>query len=194
VPSLDGLGALFENPRMARPNPLPPLFARTLALCAIFAAASAAGGPRDPLYQWTDAAGAVRYTTVLEQIPEEQRSAAVIVSDRGAARPAVTPPSPAPDASETSTPAVEAAPPAPTPPINSERLAALDARIAEIESGIAADEAALGDYISDPERATRQRDSGEVAEIADRLPRLQSELRELRQQRDAIAGAAPNGP
>ncbi len=165
-----------------------------LALCAALAlAAPASAGARDALYQWSDAAGAVRYTTQIERIPEERRSAAVVIAaGRGAARAAEKPAEEKP-ASEPAPPPVDAAPPAPAAPAN-EKLTALDARIAELEKEIAADEAALGDYISDPERAPRQRESGEVAAIADRLPRLQDELRELRKQRDAAAGAAPHGP
>jgi len=170
-----------------------------VAGAALTAAIAASAGPRDPLYQWTDAGGAVRYTSEIERIPAEQRSAAlVIAAGRGGTRPA-EPPSPAPPSAAqpaaqkpaTAAAPVDSAPPpgataAPTDP----KLAALDARIAELEQKIAADEAALGDYISDPERAAKKDDAGDVAAIADRLPKLQSELRELRAQRDAAAGAA----
>ena len=71
------------------------------------------------------------------------------------------------------------------PPERTHRL------VAELEQLIAADEAALGDYISDPER-TKQGASGDVAAIAERMPKLQNELRELRRQREAAASAAPN--
>jgi hypothetical protein len=163
------------------------------AACAL--AAPAAAGPRDSVYQWTDAAGAVRYTTVRERIPEDSRGSAVVVvaapdAARTPERPAAQPvPASAPRADATPAP-VESAPPA--APVVDEKVSALDARIAELEKSIAADEAALGDYISDPERAAKQRESGEVAAIADRLPRLQSELRELKKQREAATGAAPH--
>jgi hypothetical protein len=200
---LDAPAALFENPLMTG-----TISHRSRTAFALFLAlaAPAAAGPRDPLYQWADAAGAVRYTTEIERIPGDRRSAAIVISAaHGAARAAepaasaapqpTNAPAPAtapPGASEPTTPAVEAAPPGPS----DEKTAALDARIAELEQSVAADEAALGDYISDPERAKRQRESGEVATIADRLPRLQNELRELRKQREAAAGAppAPNAP
>ena len=169
-----------------------PLVRSALVVLALASPASA--GPRDPLYQWTDASGAVRYTTEIERIPEELRDAKVIVTaaprtapERPAASPAPAP-VPAPSA-----PVESAPPPAASVPLDP-KLAALDARIAELEQSIAADEAALGDYISDPERATKQRDAaGDVAAIADRLPKLQNELRELRKQREAAAHpAAPN--
>ena len=177
-------------------NPIP--LSGLAAFAALAGATAANAGPRDPLYQWTDERGAVRYTSEIERIPAEQRSAAtVIAAGRGgtpaAAPPAAEPPAAKQPAAQPPAPAaapVESAPPpavaAPTDP----KLVALDARIAELEQKIAADEAALGDYISDPERAAKKDDGGDVAAIADRLPKLQSELRELRVQRDAAAGAA----
>jgi len=164
-----------------------PLHPRTLIACAavsIALAAPVAARPRDALYQWTDATGAVRYTTQIERIPITQRGAAVRVAG-----------DPTPRAGEK--PAAERPPSAAQPSIPpSPEVAALDARIAELEKSIAADEAALADYISDPDRAKRPPESGDIAAIADRLPRLQNELRELRAQRAAAAGApaAPNAP
>jgi len=165
-----------------------------LVACAAIAlalAAPAAARPRDALYRWTDATGAVRYTTQIERIPVGQRGAAVLVAGApGAARAGETPTAEKPTAAQ---PAAEpAAQPSSAP---SPAVAALDARIAELEKSIAADEAALGDYISDPARVGESRGgSGEVAAIANRLPRLQNELRELRAQRAAAASApaAPN--
>jgi hypothetical protein len=183
---------------VTRPIPLCGLAACT----ALAAAIAASAGPRDPLYQWTDERGAVRYTSEIERIPAGQRSAAVLIAaGRGGVRPAEpaeAPPTPNEPAAQPPAPGaapVESAPPpaataAPTDP----KLLALDARIAELEQKIAAHEAALGDYISDPTRVGEsRRGSGEVAAIADRLPKLQNELRELRVQRDAAArAAAPN--
>ena len=181
---------------------------RAPGLAALALAASAAAGPRDPLYQWTDAAGAVRYTTEIERIPLGQRGAAVVVADGHGVAPRATAPSaaqpapppdttsPAPASPDEPAPApVEAQPPpaAAAAPVD-DAVAALDARIAELERSIAADEAALADYISDPERVKREHDSGDVAAIADRLPHLQDELRALRKQREAAAGATLNAP
>jgi hypothetical protein len=175
----------------------------TTSIALLMASPPGSAGPRDPLYQWSDAAGAVRYTTDLERIPADRRDAAVVVAaehDRGrAAQPASQPAAPTesiasppveppPDAAP-ALPPVEAKPPA--APVSDE-VAAIDTQIAELERNIAADETALGEYISDPERAARQRESGEVAAIAERLPRLQNELRELRKQREAAI--APDGP
>jgi hypothetical protein len=194
--ALDAPGGLFENPFM-------PDFAFRLGLAACAAAAlvsAAAAKPRDPLYQWTDGAGVVRYTTEIERIPIGRRDAAVIVAGAHTAVPAEKPT--ARSAAQPAAPAQPAAaPPAPTDPA----VAALDAQIAELEQRIAADEAALGDYISDPEREKGKTDPSEkgktdpnqasnVAEIANRLPKLQNELRDLRRQRDAAAAAAAGAP
>ncbi len=174
-----------------------PALLRTLCVAAACAlAAPAAAGARDPLYQWTDASGAVRYTTSRERIPEDLRSSAVTVAGAHDAAPTPERPAPQPAPAPAAAPSADAKPapvetaPPPTP-ILDEKVSALDARIAELEQHIAADEAALGDYISDPERAAKQRESGEVAGIAERLPRLQSELRELIKQRDG-SGADAN--
>jgi hypothetical protein len=171
-----------------------PLHPRALIACAavsIALAAPAAARPRDALYQWTDATGAVRYTTQIERIPASQRGAAVrVASDPSAPRAGEKPAAERPPSA--AQPAAEPAAQPSIPP--SPEVAALDARIAELEKSIAADEAALADYISDPDRAKRPPESGDIAAIADRVPRLQNELRELRAQRAAAAGApaAPN--
>lgn len=161
------------------------------AALALALAAPASARPRDALYQWTDATGAVRYTTQIERVPVGQRGEAVLIAGtHGAPRAGNQPTAEKPTAAQPAAAPVAQPSSAPSP-----EIAALDARIAELEKSIAADEAALGDYISDPDRAKRQADSAEdVAAIADRLPRLQNELRELRAKRAAAAGApaAPN--
>ena len=69
---------------------------------------------------------------------------------------------------------------------------ALDARIAELELAVAADEATLAQLISDPATATRLHESPEVAEIAERLPRWQGELKELRERRGPAPAPEPD--
>jgi hypothetical protein len=160
--------------------------AAALVLAVAFAASAR---PRDPLYQWTDSDGVVRYTTEITRIPLGQRGDAVVVAGAHAAAPREKPTAPS-AAQPEAAPAPPSAPPDPA-------VAALDARIAELEKRIAEDEAALADYISDPDRAKPENEpaKGEVAAIADRLPKLQSELRDLKAQRAAAAGAAaPNAP
>src|SRR5262249_41102097 len=138
-----------------------------------------------------------------------QRGKAVVVAaERGAPRAAApsaqpapqrgaAPPSPA-EPAESDAPAVppvESKPPAAADAAAVDApVAALDARVAELERRIAAGEGELRDYIRDPERAKRQQGSGDVAAIANRMPRLQDELRALRKQREAISGAPPSAP
>jgi len=187
--------------RLRTPRESAPWLTLLAWLALMLASQPGAAGPRDPLYQWSDAAGAVRYTTQLERIPAEHRAAATVVAaGHDAAEPAPAPaatpvlpapPEPPPRAEPmpdggAALPPVETDPPAPAAAVSAE-VAEIDARIAELERSIAADEAALGDYISDPERAGRKQESGEVAAIAKRLPRLQDELRLLRKRRDAAA-------
>src|SRR4030095_14220356 len=78
---------LFENPVMTNHAPLHPRALIACAAVSIALAAPAAARPRDALYQWTDATGAVRYTTQIERIPASQRGAAVrVASDPSAPR------------------------------------------------------------------------------------------------------------
>ena len=181
---------------LARPARLARLAPLALAAC-LLAPALAAAGPRDPLYRWTDEAGDVRYTSEPARIPAALRDGAVRVElppegDPTAAPPAadaVVDPATRPPASGPG----EALPPVEAPGSDAEPAAAaptpLDRRIAELERAIAADEGALAEHISDPERAAHLHDSEEVATIAERLPRLQEELRALRALRDG-AGAS----
>jgi hypothetical protein len=187
--SLDASAALFETSIMRRLERV-----SGWVVCAALASAANAG-PRDPLYQWTDANGVVRYTSELERIPDDQRGAAITVAAERAPGLPTEPPA-APRPGDPGAAPVDSAPPpgadaAPSDP----RLIRLDARIAELEQLIAKDEAALGDYISDPERAAKKDDAGDVAAIADRLPKLQNELRELRELRvQGEAAAKPAAP
>jgi hypothetical protein len=73
----------------------------------------------------------------------------------------------------------EATPPATHP---------LDARIAELEARIEADEEILKGLISDPARAAELRSSPELREIGARLPELQAELDSLREERARAVG------
>lgn len=66
---------------------------------------------------------------------------------------------------------------------------AIDARIRQIETAIARDEKALKAWVArqgDEDGTEAFLASPELREIASRLPRLQSELRNLRQQRAAL--------
>jgi hypothetical protein len=164
-----------------------------LLLAALLLAPAAVGaGPRDPLYRWSDADGNVHYTSERERIPLLHRGDALrveVAAEPDAPLPplgpATTPAAPEADAADGSLPAVEAQgapgqaaaqPPSP-----------LDARIAALEREIEADEATLTAHIRDPERAAALRTSEDITAIAERLPRLQAELRALREQRRSQA-------
>jgi hypothetical protein len=188
--SLDAPNALFENRVMRR---LAPRLSG--ALIALALAAPAAARPRDPLYQWTDAAGAVRYTTEVARIPADRRSAAVLVAAAHPVPPRAEQPTTGSAAQPTGAPPPGPAAPAESAPSAAGDAAGLDAQIAELEKSIAADEAALADYISDPDRAKKEGSSADVSAISERLPALQKELGELKKQREAATGAAaPHAP
>jgi hypothetical protein len=168
------------------------------ALIALALAAPAAARPRDPLYQWTDAAGAVRYTTEVARIPADRLSSAVLVAAAHPVPPRAEKPTTGSAAQPTGAPPPGPAAPAESAPSaagDAAALDALDARIVELEKSIAADEAALADYISDPDRAKKEGSSADVSAISARLPGLQKELGELKKQREAATGAAaPHAP
>jgi len=67
-------------------------------------------------------------------------------------------------------------------PASDPELDALAARIEALERAVAADEATLERLISDPATASRLHENAEVKAIAERLPRLQAELRALRDE------------
>jgi len=124
-----------------------------------------------------------------------------------AAAPATTP-APAPALAPESSWATQNAGPAPAPVARGERGAdgtlvasrasdapadtsGLDARIAELEAQIAHDEEAIKDFLSTPptEGGVALPETPEFREIAHRLPKLQADLRGLREQRGR-AGAS----
>jgi len=167
-----------------------------LALAAlIIASLGAAAGPRDPLYRWSDADGNVRYTSERERIPLLHRADAERVElppEPEAPLPALGgPPSPESAADDEALPAVDAAGASDAAASLPDPPSPLDARIAALEQAIEADEAILTAHISDPDRAASLGSSEEIAAIAERLPRLQAELRALREQR---AASAVDGP
>lgn len=155
----------------------------------------AAPTPSRSLYQWTDASGNVRYTSFPDRIPRGRRGTRKVVeaparAQASTALPAATVTIPLPAAPATAPPAVEA-PPTPANP--------LDARIAELEAQVKADEEALKTMISDPAQAEALRSSPRLHQIAEQLPQLQAELAVLRKQRAAAAhpqqqGQQPGGP
>lgn len=165
-------------------------FAGLAALAAAGWLGCAAPTPSRSLYQWTDASGNVRYTTFPDRIPRGRLGTSKVVEapargQASAALPAtVTVPVPAPDAPAATPPAVEA-PPAPANP--------LDARIAELEAQVKADEETLKTLISDPAQADALRSSPRLHQIAEQLPQLQAELAVLLKQRAATTHPQQQG-
>ena len=151
--------------------------------------AAGAAGPREPLYQWSDEDGNVRYTTDRERIPAAfQVRVREIEPGRDAFHNAALARGAKPLGADVVTdeaveytdalPAVET-PPAPSDAVDTPS-SPQDERIRALEAAIAADEEWLQEAISDPERAASLRDSPEFREVAERLPRRQEELRKLR--------------
>lgn len=154
---------------------------RRLTLCAWLAFASAllacaTSEPSRNLYQWTDASGSVLYTPFPERIPRGRAHTRRIVEPGASARQ---------NAGQPRHSFESALPPQATPPPGASPL---DVRIAELEARIAADEEALKVLISDPKMADTLRDSPELREIGTRLPGLQAELEELKEERARGAG------
>ena len=139
--------------------------------------ACAASEPNRSLYQWTDADGNVRYTTFPDRIATARQHTRRVVEAGATAYQN----SAAPGIRIPATPTLPGAPPIdPNDP--------LAARIAELTASVAADEETLKALISDPKVADRLRSSPELRAVAERLPRLQAELDQLRAERAARDG------
>ena len=154
---------------------------RRFTLCVSLAfvsllGACATSGPSRQLYQWTDASGSVRYTTFAERIPASRAHTRQRVEPGSTVRQ---------NAGVPRTPFESALPPEAAPPPGADPL---EVRIAELEARIEADEEALKAMISDPEQAAELRSSPRLREIGMRLPQLQAELEELRDERARAAG------
>ncbi len=152
-----------------------------LALLTLSAAALAednADAPR--IYRWIDENGVAHYTTSLERVPEELRDQPLRREEVAANAPAavdawvqlerIADP-PKADASGTSTGA-------------GDRLGAINARIAELEQAIAADEQLLKGDLTDA-NATASNEA--LAQVAERMPDRIAELKKLQAERDALA-------
>ncbi|MEM7412504.1 MAG: hypothetical protein AAF430_19900 [Myxococcota bacterium] len=172
--------------------------ALALAIALVGTASASPAGPRDPVYQWSDEDGNVRYTTDRDRIPDAYQervreiepghdafhNAALARGARPLGRNVVTDE----DAKYSDAlPAVEAAAPVDAPAPDP----ALEERILALETAIAADERWLEEAISDPERAKELRSTDEFRAVAERLPRRQAELQDLLQQRGASDAPTP---
>ncbi len=152
--------------------------ALALVTAAVPALAEEDGAP-PRIYRWIDENGLAHYTTDLERVPEELR-------DQPLRREAVSPQAPAtidgwvqreriPD------------PPAPDasgPSAGGDALSALNARIAELEQAIAADEDLLKGDLTNAEAPTSNE---ALKEVSERMPARLAELKKLQAERDALA-------
>lgn len=152
-----------------------------LALFCFSAAASAEEGAAAPhIYRWIDENGVAHYTTSLDRIPEELRDQPLRREEVAAQAPATVdswvqheriPEPPKADA---------AAPNAGT----GDRLSAVNARIAELEQAIAADEQLLKGDLTD---ASAPASNDALTQVAKRMPERIAELKKLQAERDALA-------
>lgn len=158
------------------------------------------------VYRWTDEDGNSHYTVMGRGQPTRRRS-----SPPPPAEPSSLPlplpssssevmsaaPAPGPGSAPASAPAFEAALPAseaatyttpppearPQPPLPmTPAVSAGSSRVAELEAQITQDKEALKTLISQRSAGTDLASSAELREIAERLPRMQSELKALRGQ------------
>jgi hypothetical protein len=160
-----------------------------LGLLALGAAALAEeSSAPPPIYRWIDENGIAHYTTSLERVPEELRGQPLRREDAAAQAPVSVdawvqrervPEPPTPDANAPDSGAPNAG--------ASDRLTELNARIAEIEQSIAADEALLTGDLTD---ASAPASNETLKQIAERMPDRLAELKKLQAERDALATPA----
>jgi hypothetical protein len=185
------------------------LAAAALALALALAACRTAPSQR-ALYQWSDPDGNVRYTTRPDEVPRAsrdtlarvepgrtaQQNAALVPGARTEPRPAESArewlagqPGEERDAGAAAS-AAEVAEQAAVPTTPAE-IAALDARIRELEQEITEAEVGFAQRIGEPD-AENPVDEAAVREAAERLPKLRAELAELRARRQLVTPA--DGP
>jgi hypothetical protein len=180
----------------SRPRRLSWLLAPALALAAPTTGAADEAPARPPIYKWVDANGIAHYTTDPERIPAEVRGLARERRDEasGAGAPQAAPQSAADAwAVRDAGPApVDAAPAGDAGDGGEARRApadprALEGRIAALEAEIARDEERIKAWVSDPAvDPVTLADDPEFRELAARLPRLQADLRSLREQKQGV--------
>jgi hypothetical protein len=149
----------------------------SLVICAAAFAQDGAAPPR--IYRWIDENGIAHYTTKLERVPEALRDQPLRREELSAQAP-------------TSVDSWVQRERVPDPPTQggagpgaevSDRLAALNARIAELEQAIAADEALLKGDLTD---ASAPASNEALKQVAERMPARIAELKKLQAERDAL--------
>jgi hypothetical protein len=183
-----------------------------VALAALALVACRTASTERVLYQWSDAEGNVRYTTLPEAVPRAsrdslnqvqpgrsaQQNAALMPGSITEPRPPESPrewlagqePPEETDAGVAASEAEVAEEAAvPTTP---EEIAAIDARIRALEQQITEEEVSLAQRMGEPESEDGNPvDEAAVREASNHLPQLQAELEELRSRRQLMK-PAPN--
>ncbi|HEX5067387.1 MAG TPA: hypothetical protein VFY49_14805 [Myxococcota bacterium] len=183
-----------------------------VALAALAFVACRTASTERVLYQWSDAEGNVRYTTLPETVPgasrdslnqvqpgrSAQENAALMPGSITEPRPPESPrewlagqqPPEETDAGAAAS-AAEVAEEAAVP-TTPEEIAAIDARIRALEQQITEEEVSLAQRMGEPESEDGNPvDEAAVREASDHLPQLQAELEELRSRRQLMK-PAPN--
>ena len=187
---------------------------RALAHGALLLALAAVAGCRTSpssqpvLYQWSDPEGNVRYTMQRDLVPRSARDTLkpVVPGQSAQANAAELPgASTEPRPPQTAREWLRGAPPEETDagaaasaaevaeqakvPTTPEEIAALDARIRELEQQVTEAEVSLAQRMGEKDAEGNPVDAASVREEADRLPQLQAELAELRARRQLVKPA-----
>jgi hypothetical protein len=159
---------------------MPRIVWPALALLTLAGAPALADDASSPprIYRWIDENGIAHYATDLERVPEELREQPLRREDASPQAPATI------DSWVRRERIPELRPDASSGAGGGDRLAALDARIAELEQAIAADEELLkGDLTN----ATAPASNETLGEVSERMPARLAELKQLQAERDALA-------
>ncbi len=163
------------------------------------------------IYRWIDEQGVAHYTANLDRVPRSVRGRLEAVQPEAPATPAADPawisrdavPSTTTAATHRSSDRTEPAPAerttaaatrsgdrTPSTPPSGVDVASLDARIASLTDAVERDEEAIKAMLSETptESSPGLRERDDFRTIAQRLPRLQADLRTLRDQRDRLDG------
>jgi hypothetical protein len=186
---------------------------RELAAGALLLALAAFAGcrtapPAPTLYSWADAEGNVRYTMQPGLVPRSARDTLTpVVPGRSAQANAEALPGSTtePRPPQTAREWLKGGPPEETDagaaasaaevseqakvPTKPEEIAALDARIRELEQQVTEAEVSLAQRMGEKDAEGNPVDEASVREEADRLPQLQAELAELRARRELVVPA-----
>jgi hypothetical protein len=179
--------------------------ARMLGIATVFTIVGEVAAADDPtgreLYRWQDRNGVIRYSTDLSRVPDTRRESVIrVISGSSPTGQPLSKPAASPSLAPLG-PALAGADPFNAPAearqVGSQALSGndafagntwpeLDARIAELETLIYADEEVIKDMISAPpsEGSDDLIHSPVLRQIAARLPILQGELNELRRWRE----------